>query len=279
MFYEDFMEGCYVYYREKGAKCRLSEAERLYRNLEVPPDLYNYTKIGYKKLRAPPELFRPIKEFWDANRGKEKKETWKVGDTHTNHWDSPSFKLNIENSDGSLIGGGKDVKKIIWNSAYKIISEWTGQHLAESSLYGIRVYKAGAILAPHVDRLPLVSSCIINVDADVDEPWPLEVIGHDGVAVNVTMEPGDMVLYESHTVIHGRQFPLKGRFMANIFVHFEPLGPLNEEIHVDPFLPRYIVPGSGQDVEFRSENPEGYRPKGYEKNNGIAAREEDEEEL
>ena len=35
---------------------------------------------------------------------------------------------------------------------------------------------------------------------------------------------GDMVLYESHSVIHGRPFPLKGRFFANLFVHFEPIG-------------------------------------------------------
>ncbi len=53
------------------------------------------------------------------------------------------------------------------------------------------------------DRLPLVSSAIINVAQDVDEPWPLEVIGHDGKAYNITMEPGDLVLYESHSVIHG----------------------------------------------------------------------------
>jgi prolyl 4-hydroxylase len=33
-----------------------------------------------------------------------------------------------------------------------------------------------------------------------------------------------MVLYESHSVIHGRPFPLKGRFFANLFVHFEPIG-------------------------------------------------------
>jgi hypothetical protein len=33
----------------------------------------------------------------------------------------------------------------------------------------------------------------VNVDQDVDDPWPLEVYGHDGVAVNITMEPGDMV--------------------------------------------------------------------------------------
>ena len=30
--------------------------------------------------------------------------------------------------------------------------------------------KNGAILAPHVDRLPLVSSAIVNVDQDVNEP-------------------------------------------------------------------------------------------------------------
>lgn len=79
-------------------------------------------------------------------------------------------------------------------------------------------------MSTHVDRLPLVSSAIINVDSDVDEPWPLEVIGHDGKAYNVTMEPGDMVLYESHSVLHGRPYPLKGRFVANLFVHFEPIG-------------------------------------------------------
>ena len=88
---------------------------------------------------------------------------------------------------------------------------------------------------------------VVQVDQDVDEPWPLEVYGHDGIARNITMEPGtlmvyfgtirrmqtlflilsptyipcvcvcvycflrlnieysgDMVLYESHSVIHGR---------------------------------------------------------------------------
>jgi len=38
------------------------------------------------------------------------------------------------------------------------------------------------------------------------------------------MEPGDMVLYESHSILHGRPFPLKGRYFANIFIHFEPTG-------------------------------------------------------
>lgn len=62
-----------------------------------------------------------------------------------------------------------------------------------------------------VDRLPLVNSAIIQVAQDVDEPWPLEVYDHSGMAYNITLEPGEMVLYESATVVHGRPFPLKGR--------------------------------------------------------------------
>ena len=56
-------------------------------------------------------------------------------------------------------------------------------------MYGIRVYRRGSILAPHVDRLPLVISAIVNVAQgnNGEEPWPLEVIGHDGIAVNITM--------------------------------------------------------------------------------------------
>jgi prolyl 4-hydroxylase len=49
------------------------------------------------------------------------------------------------------------------------------------------------MLAPHVDRLPLVTSAIINVAQDLNNPWPVEIYDHDGRAENVTMMPGDMV--------------------------------------------------------------------------------------
>jgi hypothetical protein len=69
--------------------------------------------------------------------------------------------LSVENRE--LEGGGPELKAKIWDAAVDSVREWTGQDLTTSSLYGIRVYKSGAVLAPHVDRLPLVSSCIINV--------------------------------------------------------------------------------------------------------------------
>ncbi len=60
------------------------------------------------------------------------------------------------------------LKKAIWDSARDTIQEWTGQELTECSLYGIRVYTEGSILSTHVDRLPLVSSAIINVAQDCE---------------------------------------------------------------------------------------------------------------
>jgi prolyl 4-hydroxylase len=102
----------------------------------------------------------------------------------SNHWEVPSTMLSVE--DDEFEGGGYVLKQHIWNTARDTLQEWTGYRQAECSLYSIRIYYEGAMLAPHVDRLPLVASAIINVDQDVDKPWPLEAIGYDGKAHNVT---------------------------------------------------------------------------------------------
>lgn len=116
------------------------------------------------EIRAPAHVWELIKDFWEKNRDKETKENWGVGNTYTNNWESPSYMVSVE--DQKLRGGGKVLKKAIWDAARETISEWTGQELTECSLYGIRVYKENAVLSTHVDRLPLVSSAIINVAQD-----------------------------------------------------------------------------------------------------------------
>jgi hypothetical protein len=122
----------------------------------------------------------------------------------------------LDITDSKYRGGGSKLESMINEVARHSLQEWTGQELTPTSLYGIRKYTSGSVLATHVDRLPLVTSAIINVAQDVDEPWPLEVFGHDGVAYNVTIEPGEMIMYESHSILHGRPFPLKGRYFANV---------------------------------------------------------------
>lgn len=78
------------------------------------------------------------------------------------------------------------------------------------------------------------------------------------------MDAGDLVLYESHSIIHGRPFRMHGKFYANIFIHFEPLGlPLDmpddalKELDVD--FPPYIIPGSSWEKEWRDMNPDGWK--------------------
>jgi prolyl 4-hydroxylase len=166
-------------------------------------------------MRAPSELMSLLTNFWSNNTHSIEDEQWPAGNTYTNHWASPTKMLNIH--DMSLKG-------LIWDGTKSILEQWTGVELSPTSLYGVRIYTDGAVLAPHVDRNPLVISAIINVAQNVREDWPLEVIAHDGNAYNITMEVGDIILYESHSVIHGRPFPLNGEYYANVFCHFEPLG-------------------------------------------------------
>jgi len=223
-FYDDFMQGCYDKYQKgkPGGTCDATERDRVAMSLRQPKDMQNYTENGFKKIKTPPKVWELISAFWEKNKHTQSPENWGKGNTYVNNWESPTTMVSVDNS--GLRGGGATLKNHIWTAAKDTLQEWTGHELTQCSLYGIRVYHEGAVLATHVDRLPLVSSAIVNVAQDVDEPWPIEVIGHDGRAHNVTMEPGDMVLYESHSVLHGRPFPMKGRFFANIFIHFEPVG-------------------------------------------------------
>lgn len=218
--YEENMAGCGERY-SKGS-CLSTERDRVAMNLRQPASMTNYTELGFAKVMMPEDLFGEIKDFWKKYKDSGRKdEEWPTGNTYTNHWSKPTMMVNLENR---KLRGGMDLKNKIWAGSRDILEKWVDQELTATSLYGIRIYQDGHVLAPHVDRMPLVVSCIINVDQDLDEPWPLEVYAHNGLSYNVTMEPGEMILYESHSVIHGRPFALSGRFMANIFVHYEPHG-------------------------------------------------------
>lgn len=278
--YDAMISACETHYGSSGPRsvCKVTEEDRVEMSLRQPAGMQNYTDLGFKKIKAPPEVWAAVKKFWEENKDRSnwKNENWPRGNTYTNHWTAPTYMVNVE--DMRLRGAGSGIKRKIWDAARDTIQEWTGEELTDCSLYGIRVYTEGSVLATHVDRMPLVSSAILNVDQDVDEPWPIEVYAHDGKAYNVTMEPGDMVLYESHSVLHGRPFPLKGRFYANIFIHFEPTGHSlrhnareaamqaadgakdkhghgGHEIEMSGGLPSYITRGSAEEKRWYKSHP------------------------
>eukprot|EP00579_Thalassiosira_antarctica_P007807 CAMPEP_0201900604 /NCGR_PEP_ID=MMETSP0902-20130614/52671_1 /ASSEMBLY_ACC=CAM_ASM_000551 /TAXON_ID=420261 /ORGANISM="Thalassiosira antarctica, Strain CCMP982" /LENGTH=483 /DNA_ID=CAMNT_0048434325 /DNA_START=280 /DNA_END=1731 /DNA_ORIENTATION=- len=278
--YNDHLKSCREYYRGDRKKCDIYEYDRMLMNQRQPQSMQNYTKVGFLKTRAPEKVFELATKFWDQNQFNMEPEAWPAGNTYINNWVSPTYMVKIE--DGRLRGGGSQLRKQLWDAARESIEDWTGEDLSPTSIYGIRVYKEGAVLLPHVDRLPLVASAMINIAQDVDEDWPCEVYDHDGRAHNVTLQPGDMLLFESHSVIHGRPFPLKGRYYAMLFIHFEPTGHslrhnVEANIKVDEqytqatqdnqggqsasseTLPPYIIRESPEEIHWRQHHTEGWR--------------------
>ena len=265
--YDKFLESCRTAAGEENAwrLCDKEEQHRLHMNVDQPPSVYNYTDTGFRKGRAPESLRHLLQAFWNKNHPNNAAVEWKEVNPYHNPWDTEPDIVNV--ADRRLLLGGPALQAAIADAVRPLLEEWTGMRQAMTSVYGIRIYYRNSILTPHVDRLPLVASAIINVAQKVDTPWALEVYDHNGQAHNVTMEPWDILLYESHSVIHGRPFPLDGQFYANVFVHFEPIGPLvlddntsaTTELEEESALPPYLVPSSSWEEEWRRENPDGWQ--------------------
>jgi hypothetical protein len=71
-----------------GRECALQDRYRQRMNREQPMSVYNYTKKGYQKIKAPAPLMDVILEFWNKNRQKAITE-WKDINVYHNTWDSP----------------------------------------------------------------------------------------------------------------------------------------------------------------------------------------------
>ena len=192
--YTHFMQGCSLHYNED--QCQTSDRERMSMIRKQPPLMQNYTSAGYAKVKAPSSVFATLKDFYEQNFDQHVMEQWPPGNIYVNHWASPTDIL-------PLAGLEHDAKQPSLTTLQRhgilaeiqpILEAWCKMPLLPTSIYGIRLYRRGAILAPHVDRLPLVVSAVVNVfQSGLEEDWPIEVIDHNGIAVNVTLQEGEMV--------------------------------------------------------------------------------------
>ena len=112
--YDEFLDGCVKKFGSKGQKCVMNEHERIAMSLRQP------------------QLYRAIKEFWDANKDSKSPEQWGVGNTYTNNWLSPTYMVSVEN--GRLRGGGAQFKQKLWNLAQDTIQVWYQRLISASVL-------------------------------------------------------------------------------------------------------------------------------------------------
>ena len=116
-----------------------------------------------------------------------------------------------------------------WQDALMpLVSAWAGGVALEpTDIYGLREYRDGAVLFPHVDREDTHAlSLIVNVaQAGVRAPWPVVITNFtSGAEAHVTLEPGELLYYESAKCVHGRTVPLEGEYYVNLFSHYRPDG-------------------------------------------------------
>jgi hypothetical protein len=116
-------------------------------------------------------------------------------------------------------------KERIFEGLRPIMEEWAGGvELKGTSCYGVRTYYNGSWLREHVDTGNThIISGIMQIAQDMVEPWPLTFVDHYGDRHYITMEPQDLVLYESASCLHGRPVPAVGNYFANTFIHYMPV--------------------------------------------------------
>ena len=106
------------------------------------------------------------------------------------------------------------------------MENWCNCKLETTAFYGIREYYQGNILRMHVDNVEThIISSILLIHKKLEsgqENWNLQIIDFTGERRNVSLEEGEMLLYESGTLIHGRPLPYQGTIFANCFLHYKP---------------------------------------------------------
>lgn len=276
VYNEYLYKGCFEAYGQD--ECMKEENFRLLKNSIKPMSMVNYTTKGYHKMKIPFRVMSLLQEHWHRHKNDPNISTEYINREKqilyaNNYWKTPPHMTY-------LYSDGYNLSDTLLKEMHPIMEEFTGGivEVRPTSVYGIRVYHRDTVIIPHVDWEPLILSAILNVDQDVDEDWPLEIIDRNGMAVNITMQPGEMVLYEGHSTIHGRPFPLKGNFYANAFVHFEPAAAIGQyqyqqqdsdstndksfSLTDKPVtatdLPPYVIPGSLWEYHWRIENPHGW---------------------
>lgn len=149
--------------------------------------MINFTKLGFDVVDAPPELHARMKERLHTalSQGLRKEMGGKPQGIFGDEW--PEF---VNHGEPRLL-----------QQLQGLHEEWAPEAgpLNPITAYGMRVYRRGASLAWHTDRVDThVISSIFHVDHHYDDearkPWPIEIEGHDGKRHQVSLKPGQVSL-------------------------------------------------------------------------------------
>lgn len=170
-----------------------------------------FTPTGFKLAQLPEDLWRDLKESYHRGLREhpDRRETSMTG------IQDPDLK--------PIFVRQHRLNQRVMEEMKPRMEEWAGVPLTMGQAYGVRIYQNGSTLVNHVDRSEThIISFIAHIDSDLDEPWPIEIEDHDGNVHAVSLQPGQVLYYESSKQYHARVTPMRGRHYGSVFVHYYP---------------------------------------------------------
>tara|TARA_R110000851_G_scaffold153133_1_gene295060 strand:- start:682 stop:1293 length:612 start_codon:yes stop_codon:yes gene_type:complete len=158
---------------------------------EITDFLYSYLQLKHKVFNTlcDMNLISPYNTDWGAKR---------------DGFVSDTFTLYADTTFDNLITFLK--KKVEKETKLKLI---------ESYSY-VRLYKKGDELHKHTDRNGCTVSLTLNLGGD---KWPIFLIDKKGIETDITLSPGDAILYQGRDLPHWRK-KFKGIICGQVFLHY-----------------------------------------------------------
>jgi hypothetical protein len=167
-----------------------------------------FTKYGFEKLRLSNELWNSISSYYYNNRYSLSNDYQQFDNLHTINWWNRSSTEQLKKIEIPPILYKYWSQLLclyveMWSqgseeSNGKLIPKPFGQKLQSVSSSGFRVFSDTSYQLPHVEDMKKIAfSVIVNVDQKlVFTPWVAQLYDSFGRLHEITMSPGDILVYE-----------------------------------------------------------------------------------
>ncbi len=183
--------------------------------------LHNFTQVGYELMDVPADVLSDLQAVLRA--GLSSAEI--PGDAPRQHKLLKDAPVNVVRHTGIMADfiPNDDGNVRILTRMQPILEAWAGVSLVPTAAFGLRVYRLGNTLEPHVDRVDThVISAIVHVDHDTNAPWPIAILNNTGQPAMIDIPAGKMLLYESARLMHWRPGHFLGTYYSSLFIHYRP---------------------------------------------------------
>jgi prolyl 4-hydroxylase len=171
---------------------------------------------GFKIIKCPSEVWNIVLDAYEKTKPLKKEEVFEgknriiMGEGVTSEilpiWEIP------------------DVTGKIHHLLKPLHEEFCGRELIPTYIYGIRSYLNGSSLGVHTDRIEthhIASTLVIDKSLNGTQDWPLTIFDHKNIPQKVYAEVGDLIIYESALLNHGRTEQFEGEYFRNMFIHYK----------------------------------------------------------